>query len=291
MKAHAALLCIALLLPTESASQSSRITVIVDAFGSTESGLAHDWGYAALVEYNGYRILFDTGNDSANFARNAATLGVDLTDLDAVVISHRHGDHTAGLAHVLALNPHVRIYAPSDEYFGGATPRAFFAQVDSSLPTEQRYFGGEVPGIVPHGTPWRGAAVVRVAHSDSIRPGIHVVANLAPAMPFAETPELSLVLETPEGLVVLVGCSHPGVERILASLPQSQRIHLLMGGLHLVTTATPEVDALAERLSARWRIDRIAPGHCTGEHVFAILRRRFGSGYVTAGIGSRIHLP
>lgn len=291
MRARAAWLCFGFLLATDVSAQSGTVTVIVDAFGATESGLAHDWGYSALVEYNGYRILFDTGNDSANFARNAEALDIDLTDLDAVVISHRHGDHTSGLAHVLALNPDVRVYAPADEYFGGETPRAFFAHPDSSLPDEQRYFRGRVPGIVPHGTPWRGADIALVAQGQTLGDGVRVVANRAPQMPFAETPELSLVLETPEGIVVLVGCSHPGIERILASLQETRPIHLLMGGLHLVTTPHEEVDALAARLTSQWQLRRIAPGHCTGEHAFAILRRRFGSAYVSAGVGTTVHLP
>lgn len=290
MKVRSLLLLFGLFLSNEPAeAQEARVTVIVDAFGSTATGLSHDWGYAALVEYNGYRILFDTGNDSANFARNAAALEIDLTDLDAVVISHRHGDHTAGLAHVLALNPRVRVYVPADEYFGGPTPRAFFAWSDSTLPLEQRYFGGRIPGVIPHGTPWREATFVRVAETEHIVPGIRVVASLAPAMPFAETPEIALVLDTTDGLVVLVGCSHPGVERILAAAGAGTGpVRLLMGGLHLVTTPPESVQALADRLAADWRVQRIAPGHCTGEHAFAILRRKFGAGYHAAGIGTAI---
>ena len=288
MKARCAFLVLGLVVSHGAVvAQEARVTVIVDAFGSTEAGLAHDWGYAALVEYGGYRILFDTGNDSANFARNAAALSIDLTDLDAVVISHRHGDHTAGLAHVLALDPDVPVYAPADERFSDATPRVFFARADSTLPVEQRYFAGEVPAVVPHGTEWPRASIVQVATTRTIAPGLRVVANLSPSMPFAETPELSLVLDTPAGLVVLVGCSHPGVERIIASVTEPGRdIRLLMGGLHLVTTAPAEVEGLAERLADRWRVQRVAAGHCTGEHAFAILRRRFGAGFVHAGIGS-----
>ena len=97
------------------------VTILVDAFG-TQPGFHQDWGYAALIEYGGKRILFDTGNDSNGFLENVQRAGVDLTRLDAVVISHRHGDHTAGLRHLLRVNPRVRIYVPNDEAFGGPTP-------------------------------------------------------------------------------------------------------------------------------------------------------------------------
>jgi 7,8-dihydropterin-6-yl-methyl-4-(beta-D-ribofuranosyl)aminobenzene 5'-phosphate synthase len=88
-----------------------RLTILVDAFGS-QPALRQDWGYAALVEYGGKRILSDTGNDPAGFAAHVRQRGVELTSLDAVVISHRHGDHTAGLDYLLSVNPGVRIYVP-----------------------------------------------------------------------------------------------------------------------------------------------------------------------------------
>jgi 7,8-dihydropterin-6-yl-methyl-4-(beta-D-ribofuranosyl)aminobenzene 5'-phosphate synthase len=187
-----------------TAQPSNRVTIVADAFGRA-AGLEHDWGYSALVEYNGFRILFDSGNDSAKLASNVAALGIDLEDLDAVVISHRHGDHTDGLHHLRSVNPDVVIYGPSDEYFGGPTPAAFFRRLDSSLPPEQRYFGGRIPAEIPHGTPWRGLNLVRGAGGTEIAPGIRLIENVAPGRDFGETPELTLVIDAPGGQVVLVG--------------------------------------------------------------------------------------
>lgn len=108
------------------AQDNPRITIIVDAF-SERDDVRLDWGFAALVEYRGTRILFDAGNDADVLAENARALGIDLTRLDAVVISHRHGDHANGLRHVLSINPDVPIYAPAgDEYFGTTTSPAYF---------------------------------------------------------------------------------------------------------------------------------------------------------------------
>src|SRR4051812_13619374 len=199
------------------ARASTRVTVLVDAFGR-DPALQKDWGFAALVEHDGKRILFDTGNDAEHFAANARRLKVDLTRLDFVVISHRHGDHTDGLRHLLKVNPRVKIYVPADEYFGGATPHVFFSHPDASLPPDMRYFGGAVPADVPHGTPWKGANFVRVDEAVEVAPGVRVVENLSPGPAFAETPELSLAIDTPEGQLLVVGCSHPGIERILASI-------------------------------------------------------------------------
>jgi 7,8-dihydropterin-6-yl-methyl-4-(beta-D-ribofuranosyl)aminobenzene 5'-phosphate synthase len=91
---------------SEASGQSSagQITVLYDAFGKT-STMTKDWGFAALVEYGGKRILFDTGNNAEIFAHNVEAKGIDLRQLDFAIVSHRHGDHTSGLNHLLKVNP------------------------------------------------------------------------------------------------------------------------------------------------------------------------------------------
>lgn len=269
---------------------ANRITVLVDAF-SARSDVKKDWGYSALVEYAGRRILFDTGNDSALFKFNIDVLGIDLRNLDAVVISHRHGDHTDGLRYLLSVNPGVAIYVADDEYFGGATPRVFFERRVDTLPPHMRYFGGHVPDALPHGSPWKHARLQRVSGVREIVPGIRVVSNVSSGRSFTETPELSLVVETPTGQVLLVGCSHPGIEQILKSVEGMTRpVRLIMGGLHWLSLPDAEVERLAHDLANTWSVDSIAPGHCTGEVGFSVLSRVFGSRYRYAGLGSAIDL-
>jgi len=93
----------------------AQITVLYDAFGQA-SAMQKDWGYAALIEYGGKRILFDTGNNPDILAQNAKAKDVDLSKLDFVVMSHRHGDHMGGLAYLLKVNPKVTIYAPKEGF-------------------------------------------------------------------------------------------------------------------------------------------------------------------------------
>jgi 7,8-dihydropterin-6-yl-methyl-4-(beta-D-ribofuranosyl)aminobenzene 5'-phosphate synthase len=268
----------------------TRMTILVDAFGE-RADLRMDWGYAALIEYAGKRILFDTGNDSEMFRHNIETLGIDLTNIDFVVISHRHGDHTDGLRYLLSINPDVPIYVPNDEYFGGPTPRVFFARSVETLPTRMRYFDGDVPDPLPHGSPWRHANLHRVDAALEIAPGIRVVRNISSGGSFTETPELSLVLDTPDGQVLVVGCSHPGIEGILESVQARTRpVRLLIGGLHWVTTPDSVVESLAARLVEQWNVKAIAPGHCTGEFGFAVLERLYGRHYRYAGVGSVLTL-
>ena len=75
---------------------ADRVTVLCDAFFDSKE-ITRDWGFSALAEHDGKRILFDCGNNAEIFERNVKALRVDLTKLDFVVISHRHGDHTTGL--------------------------------------------------------------------------------------------------------------------------------------------------------------------------------------------------
>ena len=273
------------------APTTDRVTILYDAFGR-RVGLTRDWGFAALVEYRGQRILFDTGNNAAIFEHNLQKLGVDLRRLDYVVLSHRHGDHTSGLNYVLRINPKVRIYAPKEGFgvFGNAVDYGFVRR-DTTLPAEQRYFDGAMPATLTSGTPWPDARFSWIDSTTRIGPGITVVATVSDRPGTIELKELSLVLETERGTVVLVGCSHPGIEKILeAAAGVSPHPHLILGGLHLVATPDVEIDRVASALRDRFRLDLIAPGHCTGEPAFAALRRTFAARYRYAGLGETIPL-
>ena len=271
---------------------AGRVTILYDAFGD-RAGLTRDWGFAALVEYGGRRILFDTGDNKAIFAANVRALGIDLSSLDFVVVSHRHGDHIAGISYLLEVNPTVRIYAPNENFgvFGWSLPGTFYRR-DSLLPDSMRYFDGRPGARLNFGSAWPAANFALVDSTTEIAPGIWVVLTVSHNPGTLEVHELSLVIATPKGLVLLVGCSHPGIETILeASRPAGDHIYQLLGGLHLVNAPDTSVARIAEALHDQWRIDWMSPGHCTGEPAFAELRRVFGPGYLYAGLGSVFDLP
>jgi 7,8-dihydropterin-6-yl-methyl-4-(beta-D-ribofuranosyl)aminobenzene 5'-phosphate synthase len=270
----------------------SRVTILYDAFGD-RAGLTRDWGFAALVEYRGRRILFDTGNNAEIFAANIRALHVNLRTIDFVVVSHRHGDHTAGINYLLQVNPRAKIYAPRESFgvFGAALPGTFY-RADTALPGRMRYFDGQPPGELRFGTPWPKANVTLVDSLTEVVPGAFIIATVSETPGTLELRELSLALQTSEGMVLLVGCSHPGIETILtASRPVADRVHLILGGLHLVTTPDTEIERITTSLHDQWHVRRIAPGHCTGEPAFAALQRTFGEAYVYAGLGTIIDLP
>jgi len=276
-------------LPAQS---PKRITILYDAFGARAQSLEMDWGFAALIEYGGRRILFDTGNNARVFEHNVAQLGVDLKDLDAVVLSHRHGDHTSGLNYLLQVNPAVKIYTPVEgAFFKAPLPVAFLAR-DATLPAEMKYFGGHDPVGLLSGTPWEKANFEAVVKTAEILPGFFVITTKSAKPGTNEMNEISLAVRTGLGLAVIVGCSHPGVENVLENATSlDSRLYTVTGGFHLVQTPRPEIERLAAVLHDELKVQRLAPGHCTSEAGFAVLMDRFGEQFDRAGLGAVIPLP
>jgi 7,8-dihydropterin-6-yl-methyl-4-(beta-D-ribofuranosyl)aminobenzene 5'-phosphate synthase len=276
--------------PTSTGAQTARITVLYDAFGK-DAAMTKDWGYAALVEINGKRILFDTGGDATIFANNVKAERVDLTKLDFVVLSHRHGDHTSGVSYLLRANPKVRIYAPAEGLGGifGTELSSKFYRKDEALPAEKRYYGGTPPEIIKMGTVFPSANIQLIDKTTELVPGITLIALVSDVPGTKELKELSLAINTADGIVLVVGCSHSGIESIVAEAAKiNAHIHFIAGGFHLVAAQDPAIEKIATTLHDTYKVDYIAPGHCTGEPTFAALQRKFGDQYLYAGLGTTL---
>jgi len=281
-------------LPSQAAGtelSKAQITILYDAFGKA-SVMDKDWGFAALIEYGGKRILFDTGDNPDILAYNAKAKDVDLSKLDFAILSHRHGDHMGGMEYLLSVNPRVRIYAPKENFgvYGFSLPGSFYRR-DESLALEQRYYDGAPPSVMKFGSAWPRTNFELIEKTTEIVPGIHLIALISDKPTTLELRELSLAIDTPDGIVLVVGCSHPGIDKIVeAAASIDQRIHLIVGGLHLVVAKDEEIDRIVSTLHDKWGVEYIAPGHCTGEPAFAALKRAFGERYLYAGLGTTISL-
>ena len=271
-----------------------KVTILYDAFGESKE-LTKDWGFSALVEHNGKRILFDTGNSAANFEHNVKALGVDLTKLDFVVISHRHADHATGLRYVLSVNPNVTVYVPADRSngFGGVAIPKTYLRADESLPAKMRYFEGKgAPEHFTYGKLYDTGNFVFVNELTEISLGIFLVRTVSQKKGYLELPELTLAIKRPNGLLLVDGCSHAGIETILeAASAIDPRTEIVFGGLHQAETPVEEIDALVENLKTKWKVQRIAPGHCTGELAFARLKKAYRENYLYAGLGTKVEIP
>jgi 7,8-dihydropterin-6-yl-methyl-4-(beta-D-ribofuranosyl)aminobenzene 5'-phosphate synthase len=238
---------IVLLLAGMAAAETpNRVTILYDSFGKSPS-LTMDWGFAALVEYGGKRILFDTGNNARIFEHNVKALGVDLRNIDFVVISHRHADHTSGITYLLTVNPKVQIYVPDEPWglFARGVKNDFYRK-DPSLPADMRYYGGDPPEILEAGTPWPGGNFIPISQRTEVAPGIFILAGVSTSPGTLELKELSLAIKSPQGVILIVGCSHPGVEHIMQEASAiDPHIHILFGGLHQIQKPDLEVERIA----------------------------------------------
>jgi len=208
MSLRAMAVIILLLAEMAFAGTPNRVTILYDSFGKSRS-LTMDWGFAALVEYGGKRILFDTGNNSQILEHNVKAAGVDLQKLDFVVMSHRHGDHMGGLAYLLKVNPTVKIYAQKERsgVYGDDQPSSTWYRKDESLPVEQRYYKGAPPEIIHMGAAWPDTNFQLIDKKTEIAPGMFLIALVSDQPGTLEVHELSLAIRTPDG--GLGGCLLP----------------------------------------------------------------------------------
>ncbi len=103
--------------------------------------------------------------------------------------------------------------------------------------------------------------------------------------------ELSLAINTRDGMVIVVGCSHPGTDKIVEAVGAiNPRIHLIVGGFHLVVASDSDIEKIVTALRDRFKVEYVAPGHCTGELAFTALKKAFGDRYLYAGIGTTLAL-
>jgi len=233
-----------------------RITTLYDnttAVAGTQPG----WGFAALVEVDGQRVLFDTGGDAAILRHNVAALGIDLSRLDAVVLSHEHWDHTKGLA-VLGAHAGLPVYYPA-----AADPKS----------------------------PWLGdlerAGVQRrpVTTRTEVVPGVWVSAEMAAAT----VHEIALTIATDEGLVVLVGCAHPGPVAMVQQIRQrtGRPVLMILGGWHLLQSTAPQISSTLAAFKAEG-VRYAGPTHCTGDTAIAMTRQAYGEQFVEGGVGAAV---
>jgi 7,8-dihydropterin-6-yl-methyl-4-(beta-D-ribofuranosyl)aminobenzene 5'-phosphate synthase len=275
------------------AETKDRVTILYDAF-SDNKAVTKDWGFSALVEHDGKRILFDTGNNQEIFEHNVKALNVDLTKIDFAVISHRHADHATGLKYLLKIKPDVTVYVPADgdNGFGDSEFPQVFYRSEPSLPAKMRYFDAAYPEHLRSGKLYDTGHFILVDKLTEVAPGIFLLYTVSNIPRTLELPELTLAIKGPHGLMLVDGCSHSGIEEILkAASAVDPHTHIVFGGLHLVRTSVPDIDLLVDALKNKWKLDKVAPGHCTGEPAFLRLQKAFGDDYLYAGAGSRLEIP
>ncbi len=231
--------------------QPLRLTILYDNYLHKE-GTKADWGYSCLIEGTEKTILFDTGTQPQILMHNVKALGVDLKTVDQIVISHNHDDHTGGLTAVLDRNHEVTVYYPK------------------SFPPE---FGQRIERLQ--------AKVQTVDQPIEICRDVYLTGEMG-----VEIKEQALIIDTPKGLIVVTGCSHPGIVDILKRSREvvDKPIRLVFGGFHLMEAKDAEMREIIAAFRSL-RVEKCGATHCTGDAQIAMFKTAFGDNYVPMGTG------
>ena len=233
-----------------------RILILYDN-KSTGNALRPGWGFSALIEQDGKRLLFDVGADVLVFEHNVKALGVDLKTTDALVLSHEHCDHIGAIS--------AALHRDLDAYY----PASFSSRFKKEIGDERKK-----PLWTPH----------PVTDPLTIVPGVRSTGEVKSRSGMAEQ---GLIVDGQDGPVLVTGCAHPGIvemTKVVADITD-RFPQLVLGGFHLLRKKAAQVQAIAAELK-QLGVKRIGPCHCTGERAVAILGEAFGSTLIEIDVGT-----
>ncbi len=234
--------------------------ILYDATSSPQSGGVTGWGFSAYVNFDQTRFLLDVGQKESVLEQNLKTFNVDPKDMEFLVVSLYHDGHLGAVSAVLRGNPGMRVYVPSER----------------------------VKKIV-------GSNAVLIKKELEIKENLWLVntAHRAVNIHDEDVSELSVVLETQRGLVVLVGCGYPGITLIVKRIRQifpDGPIYLLAGGFHMIDFEEEKIRAKGLEFLQRG-VANISVNHCSGPLAEEVLGELFGADYIPSGVGATILFP
>ena len=261
-------------------------------------GFLAEWGVSILVEADGMKILMDTGL-SFTAVHNAQLMGIDLSTIDRIVLSHGHADHTGGLRDVLKLKGDVEIMAHPDIWTSKYGKRDQSALHHNGIPFVREELESLGARFNLTKEPVRISKNIMTSGEISMVSGYEEIENnlfvkggneLQPD-PLAD--DLALIIDTELGLVVILGCAHRGIINTLRhaqNLTGKELVYAVIGGTHLYRASEERIDKTIAGLK-EIGIQRLGVSHCTGFHATARLAREFPDMFFLNNAGTRVTLP
>ena len=228
------------------------------------------WGFSAFITGTEKTILLDTGGVGSLLLSNMKKLEVEPNSIDVVLLSHIHGDHTGGLDSVLEKKPQVTVYLPE------SFPKKFKENV-------QKYAAKVVEVKQPLkicSPDVRPTSLTTVKICENVYSTGHVGNWIK---------EQSLIIRTKAGLVVITGCAHPGIVKIVNTAKELMKedILLVMGGFHLEWATRGKIEKIISALK-QCGVQYVSPCHCTGEKARSLFEKHFDKNYINVGVGKVI---
>jgi 7,8-dihydropterin-6-yl-methyl-4-(beta-D-ribofuranosyl)aminobenzene 5'-phosphate synthase len=271
--------------------QSLKVTILSTMLADEGIG---EWGFAALVEADGKKILFDTGARPNTVLENARELKVDLGDVEDVILSHFHSDHTTGLLtlrrELSKSNPAAlsRVHVGKGIFLErrGRDRNPMIAMKNDYEASGGKFIEHDKPQEILPGM-WLTGPVPRIYPEKNYAPGIEVAKG--EGWVEDDLPEdQSLVFNTPRGLVLLAGCGHAGIINTLQYARNFIRpapVDAAIGGFHLYNAKDEQLDWTADKLK-EFETAQILGAHCTGIETVYRLRQRLGLNRHTCVVGT-----
>ena len=235
---------------------NTKIKMIYNNTGEC-AGLENAWGLSVWIEDEQGVTLFDTGGDASTLKKNMAHLDLDLNNVNRIVISHNHWDHKGGLEFVLG-----EVKDKTDLYV---------------VTQDKKEYQTDFPA----------ANVIGIDKSSKIHNNIWSTGSLCASHAENEIDEQSVIIIEGDKMVIMNGCSHPGIVKIVKqakAIHPNKKIALVAGGFHLMRKSVNEVRKISAELK-ELGIEKIAPSHCTGENAIDIFRADWGEQFVDMNIG------
>jgi len=229
-------------------------TVIYDNYSSSEQ-CAGDWGFSCLIQGLEKTILFDTGTKPEIFRKNLESLSINIEDIDLIVISHNHGDHTGGLPVILEKRTDLPLYLPT------SVESKFLERYKSCAET-----------------------VIPVSEPLEICNGVYLSGEMDNSIK-----EQSLFVQTDKGLVIVTGCSHQGVDNIIMKATEisDEKIYMTFGGFHLLNHSEEQIKEILKIFLSEG-VQKCGATHCTGEEATMMFKEAYGADFINLGAGRKI---
>jgi 7,8-dihydropterin-6-yl-methyl-4-(beta-D-ribofuranosyl)aminobenzene 5'-phosphate synthase len=271
----------------------THITVLVENT-ARGPGLLAEQGLAYWIEFDGRHVLLDSGQGGV-LTGNAYKMGIALREIDALILSHGHYDHTGGAAEVLKTDRPVTIYANTAAFARKYIRKSDGTTQDIGMPylsskairdSRNRLMPAEKPTMIFDWLTVTGPVPRLTDFEDTGGP---FFLDEACKRPDLLEDDQSAFFDTAEGIVVLLGCAHSGVIntlRYIRQLTENRPIRAVIGGMHLVGASPHRVQRTIEELQGIG-VERLAPAHCTGMQATVALWNAFPGRCSTCPVGTR----